>query len=95
MGRRLADRHRRPGGSDPNGGCDAFSLGLPEIGRLLVCAGPDSQVRAVGAAGQDITYRPGERAAVLAEVDVFVSSLVAEQELWPGEGLLPPLFRQA
>ncbi|MCQ8833824.1 hypothetical protein [Streptomyces malaysiensis] len=76
--------------------CDALSLGLPEIGRALVCAGPDSHVRAFDAAADEfITYGPQERAAVLAEVDRFLACLVAEQEIWPGDGLLPPLFRQA
>ncbi|MDN3028636.1 hypothetical protein [Streptomyces sp. S.PB5] len=77
------------------GECDALSLGLPEIGRALVCTGPHSHMRAVDAAGQVITYGPKERAAVLAEVDLFLTSLVTEQEFWPGDGLLPPLHRPA
>ncbi|WP_328349108.1 hypothetical protein OG800_49075 [Streptomyces sp. NBC_00445] len=77
------------------GECDALSLGLPETGRALVCVGPNSHVRAFDpAADQFITYGPQERAAVLAEVDMLLTGLVAEQEFWPGDGLLPPLFRQ-
>ncbi|MFF7451636.1 MULTISPECIES: hypothetical protein [unclassified Streptomyces] len=75
------------------GECDALSLGLPEIGRALVCAGPTSQVQAFNATGQVITYGPQERAAVLAEIDMFLTALVAEREFWPGDGLLTPLFR--
>jgi hypothetical protein len=78
------------------GECDALSLGLPEIARALVISGPHNHVRAFDAAAdQFITYGPTERAAVLAEVDMFLAALVAEQDLWPGEGLLPPLFQQA
>ncbi|MDQ0605752.1 hypothetical protein QF037_010185 [Streptomyces canus] len=43
------------------------------------------------AADQCITHGLQERAAVLAEVDMFLTSLVAEPEFWPGDGLLPPL----
>ncbi|MGW7208459.1 hypothetical protein [Streptomyces sp. NPDC054837] len=76
------------------GECDALSLRLPEIGRALICVGPTRQVRAFDAAAdQVITYGPQERAAVLAEVDMFLTGLVAERQFWPGEGLLPPLFR--
>ncbi|MFF7889277.1 hypothetical protein ACH40F_51835 [Streptomyces sp. NPDC020794] len=76
------------------GECDALSLGLPEIARALICTGPHSHVRAYDAAAdQFIAYGPTERAAVLAEVDMFFACLVAEQALWPGDGLLPPLTR--
>jgi hypothetical protein len=76
--------------------CDALSLGLPEIARALIVTGPNNHVRAFdAAAGQSTTYGPKERAAVLAEVDAFLACLVADQGLWPGEGLLPPLFHQA
>jgi hypothetical protein len=76
-------------------GCDALSLGLPEIARALVCADPNNQVRAFDAAGGEfITYGPTDRAAILDEVDRFLSCLVAEQDLWPGDGLLPPLSHQ-
>ncbi|WP_327714006.1 cytochrome P450 [Streptomyces sp. NBC_00490] len=76
------------------GECDALGLGLPEIGRALVCVGPTSHVRAFDAAtDQVVTYGPQELAAVLAEVDRFLTGLVAERQLWPGNGLLPPLFR--
>ncbi|MDQ1033545.1 hypothetical protein QF035_011214 [Streptomyces umbrinus] len=75
---------------------DALSLGLPEIARALIITGPHSQVRAFDAAAdQFITYGPEERAAVLAEVDRFLTGLISELELWPGDGLLPPLFPQA
>ncbi|MEU9286416.1 hypothetical protein AB0D57_17270 [Streptomyces sp. NPDC048275] len=78
------------------GECDALSLGLPEIARALIITGPYNHVSAFDAAADEfITYGPKERAAVLAEVDMFLACLVAEQDLWPGQGLLPPLFRQA
>ncbi|MFJ8787014.1 hypothetical protein [Streptomyces sp. NPDC102476] len=78
------------------GDCDALSLGLPEIARALVCAGPHSHVRAFdAAAGEFIDYGPEDRAAALAEVGAFLARLVAEQKFWPGDGLLPPLLRQA
>ncbi|MFD6296629.1 hypothetical protein ACFWFU_17650 [Streptomyces sp. NPDC060235] len=78
-----------------SGDCDALSLGLPVIARALVCIGPDSQVRAFDAAADEfIVYGAAERAAVLAEVDVFLAGLVAEQDLWPGDGLLAPLARR-
>ncbi|MFF4259389.1 hypothetical protein ACFY1L_50340 [Streptomyces sp. NPDC001663] len=74
------------------GDCDALSLGLPEIARALVCTGPGSHVRAYDAAADDfIDYGPTDRAAVLTEVDTFLTSLVAEQKLWPGDGLLSPI----
>ncbi|RRR87020.1 hypothetical protein EHS43_02475 [Streptomyces sp. RP5T] len=76
--------------------CDALSLGLPEIARALICAGPHSHVRAFdAAAGEFIAHGPNDRAAVLAEVDRFLAVLVAEQDFWPGDGLLPPHFHQA
>jgi hypothetical protein len=78
------------------GECDALSLGLPEIARALICSGPHSRVRAFDAAADEfIAYGPAERAAVLAEVDTFLTGLVAEQELWPGDGLLAPLCQRA
>ncbi|WP_249938572.1 hypothetical protein [Streptomyces mirabilis] len=79
-----------------DGECDALSLGLPEIGRALICTGPHSHVRAFDAAADEfIAYGPAERAAVLAEVDQFLACLVAEQEFWPGDGLLPSPTRPA
>jgi hypothetical protein len=79
-----------------SGDCDALSLGLPEMARALVCTGPHGRVRAYDAvADESIAYGPVERAAVLAGVDRFLTELVAEQALWPGDGLLPPLFKQA
>lgn len=60
-----------------------------------MCAGPDSHVRVFDArSGQALTYGPQERAAVMAEADLFLTCLVAEQEVWPGDDLLAPLFRQ-
>ncbi|MFF7452538.1 MULTISPECIES: hypothetical protein [unclassified Streptomyces] len=50
-------------------------------------------MRAFDATGQVITYGPQERAALLAEVDMFLTNLVTERPLWPGDGLLPPRFR--
>ncbi|MER6548476.1 hypothetical protein [Streptomyces sp. NPDC001250] len=79
-----------------SGECDDLSLGLSEIARALVCTGPYNHVRAYDAAADDfIVYGPAERAAVLAEVDVFLTSLVTERDLWPGDGLLAPLARPA
>ncbi|MFE1840718.1 hypothetical protein [Streptomyces sviceus] len=76
--------------------CDALSLGLPEIARALITAGPHSHVRAFDAAADEfIAYGPNDRAAVLTEVDRFLAVLVAEQDFWPGDGLVPPHFHQA
>ncbi|WP_328876808.1 hypothetical protein [Streptomyces sp. NBC_00299] len=76
--------------------CDALSLGLPEIARALICTGPDNHVGTLCTeAGQTLTYGPKERAAVLAEIDTYLACLVAEQDLWPGDNLLPPLFHRA
>jgi hypothetical protein len=78
------------------GECDALSLGLPAIARALITAGPHSNVRAFDAGADEVlTYGPTERAAVLAEIDAFLTCLVAEQDLWPGDGLLRPPFQQA
>ncbi|MGP4049349.1 hypothetical protein [Streptomyces sp. 2A115] len=78
------------------GECDALGLGLPEIARALICTGPHNHVRAFdAAAGESIAYGPTERAAVLAEVDTFLACLVAERDLWPGDGLLAPLCQRA
>ena len=53
---------------------------------------PGSHVRAYDAAADDfIDYGPTDRAAVLTEVDTFLTGLVAEQKLWPGDGLLSPI----
>ncbi|WP_438306596.1 hypothetical protein ACSHXN_43995 (plasmid) [Streptomyces sp. HUAS TT11] len=77
-----------------SGKCDALSLGLPEIARALVCAGPNSYVRAYGPANADfIPYGPTERTAVLDEINTFLANL--EQDLWPGGGLVAPLTRPA
>ncbi|MFE2687411.1 hypothetical protein [Streptomyces mirabilis] len=79
-----------------DGECDALSLGLPEIPRALICTGPHSYVRTYDAAAdQFIAYGPTERAAVLAEVDKFLACIVAEQDLWPGDRLLPSPARPA
>ncbi|WP_327187936.1 hypothetical protein [Streptomyces sp. NBC_01334] len=78
-----------------SGDCDALSLGLPEIARALVCTSPVSHVRAFDAATDEfIDYGPEERAAALAEVGTLLASLVADQDLWPGDGLLAPLARR-
>ncbi|KUJ33583.1 hypothetical protein ADL25_44720 [Streptomyces sp. NRRL F-5122] len=79
-----------------SGDCDALSLGLPEIARALVCAGPNSHVRAYGAANGGFTsYGPTERTAVLDEINTCLTNLVAERDLWPGGGLVAPLTRPA
>ena len=73
-----------------SGGCDALSLGLPEIASALFCTGPDSHVRSFDVtADAVIDYGPAARAAALAEV----GGLLAEQELWPGDELLAPVAR--
>ncbi|MFG2463286.1 hypothetical protein ACGFWE_40405 [Streptomyces sp. NPDC048523] len=78
------------------GECDALSLGLPDIARALIIAGPHTQVRAFDAATDElITYGPNERAAVLKEIDRFLVPLVAERGLWPGDGLVAPHIHQA
>ncbi|MFJ3897240.1 hypothetical protein [Streptomyces sp. NPDC090083] len=46
-------------------------------------------------ADQFLAYGPQERAAVLTEVDLRLSGLVADREFRPGDGLLSPLFQQA
>ncbi|KUN29281.1 hypothetical protein AQJ23_00370 [Streptomyces antibioticus] len=74
-----------------SGDCDALSLGLPDLTRALLCAGPHSQVRALDAAsGQTVVYGTAERAAALAQVERFLACLVIDRDLWPGEGLLGP-----
>ncbi|HET6856135.1 MAG TPA: hypothetical protein VFH94_03440 [Streptomyces sp.] len=71
------------------GRCDALSLGLPDTARALICTGPHSDVRAFDAAAdRAVTFGPKERAAVLAQVNMFLACLVAEQDLWPGDDLL-------
>ncbi|MFE6339081.1 hypothetical protein ACFVOK_38720 [Streptomyces sp. NPDC057798] len=73
--------------------CDAFSLGLPLMARALLCAGPTSEVvRAhAGTPSHRTTYGPEDRGVVLAEIDRYLTPLLAELPLWPGESLLPPL----
>ncbi|MGW0916491.1 hypothetical protein ACWD1Z_32880 [Streptomyces sp. NPDC002784] len=77
--------------------CDALSLGLPLIARALLCAGPHSQVvRAhVGDTSRLTAYEPDDRGTILAEIDKFLTPLVAEQALWPGDDLLPPLSHRS
>ncbi|MEW1648409.1 hypothetical protein [Streptomyces sp. NPDC091219] len=71
--------------------CDALSLGLPELSRALLCAGPHSEVRAVGpSAGEYRTYGPTDRIEALAEVGQQLAWAEAGSFLWPGAGLLPP-----
>ncbi|MEJ8654982.1 hypothetical protein [Streptomyces sp. MS1.AVA.4] len=73
--------------------CDALSLGLPEIARALICTGPDNQVRTFDAAeGEAAVYGPDDRANVLTEISMFLTGIATEQPLWPGDGLLPPLY---
>ncbi|MPY33526.1 hypothetical protein FNH09_20415 [Streptomyces adustus] len=75
-----------------HGDCDALSLGLPAIARTLICTGPHTPVRTFDmATGEVIAYGPAQRAAVLAEVGTFLAGLTAEQDLRPGDGLLPSL----
>jgi len=77
------------------GGCDALSLGLPEIARTLVCNGPDSEVRAIDPMAERFTaYGPADRAAVLVHVGEYLAGAAAPA-LWPGDGLLEPLGQHA
>ncbi|MFF4805545.1 hypothetical protein ACFY1U_45395 [Streptomyces sp. NPDC001351] len=77
-------------------GFDALSLGLPDLARALFCTGPESRVRTFdAAAGQFTVHGSAERARVLTKVGVFLTGLTAEQPLWPGDGLLPPLRQNA
>jgi hypothetical protein len=79
-----------------SGRCDALSLGLSAMARALVCTGPHSHVRVYDtAAGDVITHGAAERAKVLEEVGTFLTGIVTEQPLWPGDALLPPLRRLA
>ena len=69
--------------------CDALSLGLPDLARALICAGPHSQVRALDStSGKAVVYGAAERAAVMTEITKFLAALITERDLWPGEGLL-------
>ncbi|USQ85952.1 hypothetical protein NFX46_20840 [Streptomyces phaeoluteigriseus] len=75
---------------------DALSLGLPALARALVGTGLQSQVRTFDvAAGEFTVYGPEERAEVLTEVGMFLTSLAAEQPFWPGDGLLTPRCQSA
>ncbi|MER5913030.1 hypothetical protein ABT124_21640 [Streptomyces sp. NPDC001982] len=72
--------------------CDALSLGLPDIARALVCAGPRSEVRAVDpTTGRHRAYAPADRIEVLVEVGKHLAWAEAGSPLWPGDGLLSPL----
>ncbi|MCH5677285.1 hypothetical protein [Streptomyces gilvus] len=72
--------------------CDALNLGLPEIARALVCAGPCSEVRVVDpTTGTHRAYGPADRIAVLIEVGRHLARAEAGSPLWPGDGLLPPV----
>ncbi|MFE9604520.1 hypothetical protein [Streptomyces hokutonensis] len=72
--------------------CDALGLGLPDISRALMCAGPHSEVRAVGpTAGGYRAYGPADRIEVLAEVGQQLTRAEAGSPLWPGDNLLPPV----
>lgn len=75
-----------------DGACDALSLGLPALERSLLCTGPHRLVSVRDAAtGQITVFGPSDRRKVLARIDIFLTRLVTEQPLWPGEHLLPPL----
>ncbi|WP_435260389.1 hypothetical protein [Streptomyces sp. 1222.5] len=72
--------------------CDALSLGLPEIARALVCAGPHSEVRAVDpTSGAHRAYGPADRIGVLVEVGRHLAWAEAGSPLWAGDGLLSPI----
>ncbi|MGW0628490.1 hypothetical protein [Streptomyces sp. NPDC002758] len=72
--------------------CDALSLGLPDIARALVCAGPHSKVRVVEPAnGRHRAYGPADRIEVLVQVGKQLAWAEAGSPLWPGDGLLPPI----
>lgn len=72
--------------------CDALSLGLPDVARALVCAGPHSEVRAVDpTSGASRAYGPADRTGVLAEIGRHLAQAEAGSPLWPGNGLLPPI----
>ncbi len=72
--------------------CDALSLGLSEIARALVCAGPHSEVRAVDpTSGAHRAYGPADRIGVLVEVGRHLAWAEAGSPLWPGDGLLSPI----
>ncbi|MFF7987122.1 hypothetical protein ACFZDK_49980 [Streptomyces sp. NPDC007901] len=72
--------------------CDALSLGLPDIARALVCAGPHSEVRTVDpTSGHQRAYGPADRIEVLVEVGKHLAREEAGFPLWPGNGLLAPL----
>jgi hypothetical protein len=72
--------------------CDDLSLGLPEIACVLIYTGTQTRMPAFDTAADEfIVYGPAERAAVLAEVGMVLVSRVAEQDLGPGDVLLPSL----
>ncbi|MGX4695201.1 hypothetical protein [Streptomyces sp. JNUCC 63] len=77
-----------------DGGCDALSLGLPDLARALVCCGPHSQVRAYDpATGRYQAYGPTDRMKVLVEIGRHLEWAEAGCTLWPGDGLpaeVPP-----
>ncbi|GAQ65438.1 hypothetical protein ACKI16_30075 [Streptomyces scabiei] len=73
-------------------GCDALSLGLPDIARALMCTGPHGHVRTLNpASGERVDHGPTQRDEVLTQIDAVLTSLVAERDLWPGDNLLPAL----
>ncbi|MFD4604369.1 hypothetical protein ACFWPQ_40930 [Streptomyces sp. NPDC058464] len=72
--------------------CDALSLGLPDIARALMCAGPSSEVRIIDpTSGAHRTYGPADRVEVLVEIGKHLAWAEAGSPLWPGNGLLAPL----
>ncbi|WP_234360907.1 hypothetical protein [Streptomyces europaeiscabiei] len=73
-------------------GCDALSLGLPDIARALMCTGPHGHVRTLNpASGERVDHGPTQRDEVLARISAVLTNLVAERDLWPGDNLLPAL----
>ncbi|MGX4695529.1 hypothetical protein [Streptomyces sp. JNUCC 63] len=72
-----------------DGGCDALSLGLPDLARALVCSGPHSQVRVHDpAGGRYQAYGPTDRLKVLVEIGKQLQWAEAGCTFWPGDGLL-------
>ncbi|MGW0770748.1 hypothetical protein [Streptomyces sp. NPDC002676] len=72
--------------------CDALSLGLPDIARALVCAGPHSEIRAIDpTSGAHLAYGPVDRIEVLVEIGRHLAWAEAGSPLWPGNGLLSPI----
>ncbi|GGJ66359.1 hypothetical protein [Streptomyces brasiliensis] len=57
-----------------------------------MCAGPHSEVRAVGpTTGKHQVYGPADRIEVLVQAGKHLARAEAGSPLWPGDGLLPPI----